>query len=96
MQTQLSGAPAPCAGNCEEDRNAQALVLDQLLFLYPESLTFEELVREMGKGPADHAARDQVRRAVRELAAAGLVHRVGNLVLPTRAACYFEELTPFL
>lgn len=95
MQTQLSGAPSPCASPGEEDRNAEALVLDQILFLYPEALTFEELVREIGKGATDEAHRDQVGRAVRELSGAGLLRQAADLVLPTRAACYFADIGPF-
>jgi hypothetical protein len=37
--------------------------------------------------------RDRVQRAVRDLIAGGLIHRVGDLVLPTRAAVNFHELT---
>jgi hypothetical protein len=95
MHVQLSGAPAPCASPGEEDRNTEALVLDQILFLYPETLTFEELVREIGKGSADEAHRDRVDRAVRDLSAAGLLQNAGDLVLPTRAACYFADIGPF-
>lgn len=94
MHVQLSGASSPCASPGEEDRNAEALVLDQVLFLYPETMTFEELVREIGKGSADEAHRDLVERAVRELSAVGLLHCAGDLVLPTRAACYFADIGP--
>ncbi len=88
MQDQPSGAWFPRASNAAEDRNAEALVLNEILYRYPETLTFEELVRELSKGSADFASRDNVHRAVRELTGAGLLHRVDALVLPTRAACY--------
>jgi Fe2+ or Zn2+ uptake regulation protein len=67
------------------------LVLNEILFLYPETLTFDELVREVSKGSTDFASRDGVHRAVRELTGAGLLHRVDALVLPTRAACCFDD-----
>lgn len=92
MQDQLSGARPPLATTGEEDRNLEALVLDQILFLYPETVTFEELVREMSDGSADFARRDEMDRAVRELSGAGLLHRVDSLVLPTRAARYFDGI----
>jgi hypothetical protein len=37
--------------------------------------------------------RDRVQRAVRDLIAGGLIHRVGDLVLPTRAAVNFHGLS---
>jgi hypothetical protein len=75
-----------------EDRTTQALILDQILVLYPETLTLDELVREVSKGSSDYAQQDEVHRAVRELSGAGLLHRVGTLVLPTRAACHFTDI----
>jgi len=92
MQTQPSGAPSPCASTSAEDHDMEALVLDQILFLHPETLTLDELIRELSNGSADFARRDQVDRAVRELSGAGLVHRVDTLVLPTRAAVNYRDL----
>ncbi len=92
MQDQPSAAPSPRVSNIVEDRTTEALVLEQILLLYPETLTLDELVREVNKGSAGFAQRDQVHRAVRELSAAGLIQRVGALVLPTRAACYFADI----
>jgi len=65
------------------------LVLNEILFLYPETLTLDELVRELSNGSTDFGSSDDVHRAVRELTGAGLLRRVDALVLPTRAACYF-------
>ena len=70
----------------------QARVLRQVLFLYPESLTLAELVRELTVASTDFQEQDRIERAVRDLVAAGLLHRVGDLVLPTRAAAYFDAL----
>lgn len=75
-----------------EDTAIEAAVLRQLLSLYPVQLTLEELVREIAGEEGDFASRDAVGRAVRELNAAGLVHRNGEVVLPSRAALRLDEL----
>jgi fermentation-respiration switch protein FrsA (DUF1100 family) len=75
-----------------QDTTIEAAVLRQLLALHPIQLTVGELSREIGGDAGDFAQTDAVERAVRELAAAGLVHRVGDVVLPSRAALRFEEL----
>jgi hypothetical protein len=80
-----------------DDATIEAAVLRQLLALYPVQLTVDELVRELAgngteNGGTEFAFRDAVERAVRELGAAGLLHRNGEVVLPSRAALRFEEL----
>jgi len=75
-----------------EDKAIEAAVLRQLLALYPAQLTVEELNREIAGEEGDFALVDAVERAVRELAAAGLVHRNGEVVLPSRAALRLDEL----
>jgi predicted transcriptional regulator len=75
-----------------EDKAIEAAVLRQLLALYPVQLTVEELNRELAGEEGDFALEDAVERAVRELAAAGLVHRNGEVVLPSRAALRLDEL----
>lgn len=75
-----------------EDAAIEAAVLRQLLALHPVVLTTEEALREVAGDPGDFAGRDAVERAVRELAAAGLLNRSGELVLPSRAALRFHEL----
>lgn len=75
-----------------EDKATEAAVLRQLLTLYPVQVTLKELKREISGEEEDFAARDAVERAVRELTAAGLVHRHGVIVLPSRAALRFDEL----
>jgi len=74
-----------------DDRD-QARVLGQVLFIYPESLTLAELTRELTAASTAFQERDRIERAVRDLTAVGLLHRVGGLVLPTRAAVYFHAL----
>lgn len=67
----------------EQDDRDQAAVLHQILFIYPEPITHEELVREMTLAGT---AADWVERAIRDLAASGLLHRRDDdLLIPTRA-----------
>lgn len=75
-----------------EDAALEAAVLRQLLALHPVQLTAAEIVRELAGDPEDFALADAVERAVRDLAAAGLVHRNGEVVIPSRAALRFDEL----
>ncbi|MGN6255363.1 MAG: hypothetical protein ACTHO8_10365 [Solirubrobacterales bacterium] len=74
-----------------EDEGVESAVLRQLLDLHPMRLTVGELMRQVG-GDGGFAERDAVERAVRELAAAGLLHRADDFVTPTRAALRFSEL----
>lgn len=76
----------------EEDDRVEAAVLAHLLDLHPTLLTAEEVVREIAGEEADFAARDAVERALRDLTAAGLLHREHGMVAPTRAALRFNEL----
>lgn len=75
-----------------EDDRTEAAVLREVLFLYPESMRLEELIRQITIASAEFPEVDQVQRAVRELIAVDLLHQVGDLVLPTRAAVRFHEL----
>lgn len=76
----------------EEDARTEAVVLRWLLSLHPVQVTFDELLREVCEEPDDFAQRDAIERAVRDLATAGLVHRNGPFLLPSRAALRFDEL----
>lgn len=76
----------------EEDDAIEAAVLRHLLSLHPAQIVFDELLREIAGDPEDFAERDAIERAVRDLAAAGLLHRNGEVVLPSRAALRFDEL----
>jgi len=79
-------------GTAEQDAATEAAILAQLLALHPARLSFEELLREIASDPAEFAERDAVERGVRDLAAAGLLRRSGDLVEPSRAALRFSEL----
>ena len=76
----------------EADTATEATVLRRLLALHPAQVTFHELLREIADEPADFAQRDAVERAVRDLAATGLLHRNDDFLLPSRAALRFDEL----
>lgn len=75
-----------------DDAATEAAVLRQLLALHPIQLTLAELVLEIAGEEAGFAARDAVERAVAELVAAGLAHRSGEVVLPSRAALRLDQL----
>lgn len=75
-----------------EDESIESAVLRQLLDLHPTQVTLEELTREMSSDRRVFAERDAVERAVRELAATGLLHRGEDFVTPSRAALRFSEL----
>jgi hypothetical protein len=74
------------------DARDQAGVLRQILSLYPQALTLDEVVREMTAAAPEFSERDRIERAVNDLVAGGLMHRNGSFVLPTRAAVLFYEL----
>jgi hypothetical protein len=78
--------------NKGEDEAVESAVLHQLLDLYPARLTLEELKRELGAGREGFADRDALERAVRDLAAAGLLYQETQFVEPTRAAVRFSQL----
>lgn len=75
-----------------EDTMIEAAVLQQLLALYPVQLTLNDLKREIAGEDSEFPLRDAVDRAVRELTAAGLALRNGEVILPSRAALRFDEL----
>lgn len=75
-----------------EDESIESAVLRQLLDLHPTQVTLEELTREMSSDRRVFAERDAVERAVRDLAATGLLHRGEDFVTPSRAALRFSEL----
>jgi hypothetical protein len=87
------GAAHEGATTAVQDVKDRARVLREVLDLYPETLTLGELIRELMVDSVEFGERDRVQRAVRDLIAGGLIHRVGDLVLPTRAAVNFQELS---
>ena len=75
-----------------EDEDFESAVLRQLLDLHPTRLTVSELKRELSGDRGGFAEHDAVERAIRDLAAVGLLHRGEEFVAPTRAALRFSEL----
>lgn len=75
-----------------EDESVESAVLRQLLDLHPTRLTLEELLREVSGSRAGFAEHDAIERAVRDLAAVGLLHQGEEFIAPTRAALRFNEL----
>jgi hypothetical protein len=93
MQDKPSGARDERATTtADQDDREQAAVLREVLFIYPEVLTLDELARQLTFGSDAFAQRDRIERAIRDLTGAGLLHQVGPLVLPTRTAGVFERL----
>lgn len=70
----------------------EGAALALLIEYHPDRLTMQELVEEMCSGSKDPGRREAVERAVRELAATGLLRRQGSFVLPTPAALRVGEL----
>jgi hypothetical protein len=75
-----------------DEEQAEQAVLALLLEVHPALLSVDEVVRELTDRADDFAPRDRVNNAVRDLVAAGLVHRHGAFVFASRAAVRFEEL----
>jgi hypothetical protein len=75
----------------EEDDVIEQAVLASLLVEHPVQLTMLDLYRERAE-PNNAAQQDAVDRAVQSLVAAGLAHRNGPFVIPSRAAMRFEAL----
>lgn len=93
MQDKPSGAGHErAATTADQDDRDQAAVLREVLYIYPEVLTLEELARELTFGSDAFGQRDRIDRAVRDLIRVGLLHQVGPLVLPTRTATAFNRL----
>lgn len=74
------------------DVKTERAVLGFVLSLHPTRLTQGELTRALADDPEDFAQRDAIVRAVGELVAAGLLHRDGAFVAPTRVAIRFDQL----
>lgn len=74
------------------DARDRAEVLREVLYIYPATFTLDELVRELTVASTEFNEHDRIQRAVRDLTAGGLLHRIGELVLPTRAAVNFNAL----
>jgi hypothetical protein len=85
MQDQPKGAG-------DQDLRDQSVSLTHVLALHPNHLPIPDLVREITAGSEDFAEGDNVERAVRDLTGVGLLHCLGGVVAPTRAALHFDSL----
>jgi hypothetical protein len=74
------------------DEQLERTVLEFLVHAFPEQLTLEELTLELATDPEAYGERDAIRRAVRDLAGAGLIHRHGSFVFPTHASLRLHHL----
>ena len=75
-----------------DDDHLQQAILALLLEEHPAQRSVEEVVHELTDRPEDFAARDAIDNALRDLVAAGLLHRHGLFVFATRAAVRFDQL----
>ncbi len=75
-----------------EDTRIESAILALLLEEHPIHLTMDELVLVLHADPERGDPTDAALRAVRELVGAGLVHREGRFLAPSRAALYFDAL----
>ena len=81
--------PCPPAA---QDRKTERAVLVLLLDEHPIRLTMDELILVLHADPERGDPKDAAKRAVRELVGAGLIHREGRFLSPSRAALYFAAL----
>jgi hypothetical protein len=85
-----TGKSAPVTA--AEDRRTQSVVLALLLEEHPAQLALSELKLALNGERQDFPDNDRVARAVRDLVGAGLLHRAGPFVVPSRAALHFDRL----
>ena len=72
----------------DEDSYFESAVFRHVLAEHPTIFRLSDLVRELAKDPGEFGDRDGVERAVRDQLKAGVLHRLGECVLPTPAALY--------
>jgi hypothetical protein len=85
-------APHDPSSPAGDDRRTESAVLALLLDEHPIRLTMDELILVLCADPDRADPEDAGKRAVCELVGAGLVHRDGGFLTPTRAAIYFQRL----
>ena len=72
-------------------RDRQAL-LELMLAHHPALLSTEEIARALTAASDSFEERGRVEGALRELVAAGLVHRIGDFAFASLAASSFDRL----
>jgi hypothetical protein len=88
----IDAGEASTRSNHAQDLHDQGVVLIHVLSIYPTHLRLLELVRELTDASGDFSEGDRIERAVRDLAAVGLLFRCEGVVLPTRAALRFNQI----
>lgn len=83
-------ANCPASPQEDDDRYRRVVVL-LLLSVHPATLVEAEVEREIVEDES-FASRDAVAQALRDLAAAGVIHRRDGLVTLTRAATVTAQL----
>jgi hypothetical protein len=91
-QNPMGRAPLDPSSPAGQDRKTESAVLALLLNEHPTRLTMDELILVLHADPDRGDPEDAGERALRELVGAGLVHREGRFLAPTRAAIYFASL----
>jgi hypothetical protein len=76
----------------EEDRRRQQGILNEVLELFPVTLTVEELVRTQVTQRLGDQVAEPWEQAITELRRAGLLRLSGDVVEPTLAAIRMNEL----
>ena len=76
----------------EQDRKNQGTVLRVLIGEHPVRMSLDELILVMHADPEGDDPGTTTKDALRELVSAGLVHREGRFLAPTRAALYFAAV----
>jgi hypothetical protein len=91
MHDQPTRGPALSPAQIQDEM--QIAVLRFLLDPRSAPLTLDEVLTEfIGLDDGTFSERDRIRCAVRDLVCAGLAHRHGEFVMPSRAAVRFGEL----
>jgi hypothetical protein len=84
--------PLPSSPPSVLDEQLQHAVLHHLLLSYPAWHAVDEVARALHDPASGDGGRDDVLRALRDLAGDGLVHVRHGFVLPTRAAVRCSDL----
>ncbi len=92
MQAKGSRARSRARSNQVQDIKDQRVVLTHVLDLHPMNLILPELVSGLTSDSEDFAEGDRFTRAVRDLAAVGLLGFHRALVVPTQAALRFNQI----
>lgn len=92
MHSQRNDRRARAAAAKDEDLCLQSALLLHLLTEHPIQLTEDDLIRKLSQDPDDFGERDDIERAVTQLAAVGLLHRQKPFVLPSTSAFRAYEL----